>query len=73
MFTSPDPKVASPHKPYEIELPDGSPEYAFTWVRGTGMLWFSQKGLARKYDFTNPAKIEATRFEPGSITDVPEH
>jgi beta-lactamase regulating signal transducer with metallopeptidase domain len=71
-FLSPDPKVASPHEPYEITLPDGIGTYGFVWERGAGVLWVMQKGLVRKHDFTNPAQVKETRFEPGSIADVPE-
>ncbi len=69
---SPDPKVASPHEPYEIELPDGIGTYGIVWERGAGVLWVIQKGLVRKQNFTNPAQVKETRFEPGRIIDVPE-
>lgn len=72
VFFSPDPKVASPHEPYEIELPDGIGTYGIVWERGAGVLWVIQKGLVRKQDFTNPAQVKETRFEPGRIIDVPE-
>jgi BlaR1 peptidase M56/Protein of unknown function (DUF1549)/WD40-like Beta Propeller Repeat len=71
-FLSPDLKVASPHKPYEIALPDGSRTYGIVWERGAGVLWVMQKGLVRKYDFTNPAQVKETRCDPGRIVDVPE-
>jgi hypothetical protein len=46
-FLSPDPKVASPHKPYEITLPDGIGTYGIVWDRGAGELWVMQKDLVR--------------------------
>jgi hypothetical protein len=72
-FLSPDPKVPSPHKPQEIDLPDGLLTWAAVWERGAGELWVMQKGLVRKYDFINPAQVKETRFEPGSIVNVPGH
>ena len=72
-FLPPDPKVASPHKPYEIALPDGLASYGIAWERGAGVLWILQKDLARKYDFTNPAKVKETRIEPGSIINLPAY
>lgn len=72
VFLSPDPKVASPHQPYEIVLPDGLLTWAIAWERGAGVLWVIQKGLVRKYDFTNPAQVTETRSQPGSIVDIPE-
>jgi len=71
-FLSPDPTVASPHKPYEIALPDGIGTYGIVWQPGAGELWVMQKGLVRKYNFADPAKVKETRYEPGSIEDVPE-
>src|SRR5262249_55785553 len=71
-FLSPDPTVASPHKPHEIALPDGIGTYGIVWEHGTGVLWVMQKGVVRKHDFTNPAQVKETRIEPGSIVDVPE-
>jgi beta-lactamase regulating signal transducer with metallopeptidase domain len=71
-FLSPDPKVASPHQPYEIVLPDGIGTYGIVWERGAGVLWVMQKDLVRKYNFTDPSQVKETRVEPGSIADVPE-
>src|SRR5918997_2383838 len=56
-FLSPDPKVASPHKPYEIALPDGIGTYGIAWERGAGVLWLMQEGLVRKFDFADPARM----------------
>ncbi len=72
-FFSPDPSVASPHQPYEIALPDGIGTYGIVWERDAGTLWVMQKGLVRNYDFSNPAQVTETRFEPGSIANVPMH
>ena len=71
-FFSSDPKANPPGKPYEIALPDGLLMYAIAWDRGAGRLWIAQNGLVRSYDFTNPAQVKVTRFEPGSIVNVPE-
>lgn len=70
-FFSSDPDVAA-HNPYEITLPDGLLTWAAVWERGTGELWIIQKGLARKVDFKNPAKVEETRFEDGGIANAPQ-
>lgn len=72
-FLSPDPKVASPHEPFEISLPDGLESYSFVWERGTGNLWLVTKGVVRNYDFTNPSQVQETRFAPGSMVNIPEH
>jgi beta-lactamase regulating signal transducer with metallopeptidase domain len=71
-FLSADPKVASPHKPHEIALPDGIGAYGIVWQPGAGELWVMQKGLVRKYNFTDPARVKETRYEPGTIEDVPK-
>lgn len=71
-FFASKPKTDPPGKPYEIALPDGLLTYAVAWDRSAGALWIAQKGLVRKYDFTNPAQVKETRFGPGSITNVPE-
>ncbi|MHB0957581.1 MAG: M56 family metallopeptidase [Pirellulaceae bacterium] len=72
IFLSPDPKVASPHKPYEIALPDGLLAYAIAWERGAGVLWITQKGLVRKYDFANPAQVKETRLEEPYVEKMPK-
>ena len=72
-FLSPDPKVASPHEPFEISLPDGLESYSFVWERGTGNLWLVTKGVVRNYDFRNPSQVQETRFAPGSMVNIPEH
>ena len=71
-FFSSDPKTNPPGKPYEIALPDGLLTYAIAWDRGAGSLWVAQNGLVRSYDFSHPAQVKETRFEPGSIDHVPE-
>ncbi|HWB03808.1 MAG TPA: M56 family metallopeptidase [Verrucomicrobiales bacterium] len=65
------PAVTTPRPPYEIALPDGMFTYAMAWERGAGVLWITQKGLVRSYDFTNPAQVQETRYEPGSIVNIP--
>lgn len=71
-FLSPDPKVASPHKPYTIELPDGLMTYGIAWERGAGVLWVVQKGLTRKYDFTNADDVKETRYGEGDFDKMPK-
>lgn len=72
-FVSPDPKQESPHKPYEIALPEGIGTFGIAWQRGEGLLWILQKDLVRKYDFTHPAQIKETQVKRGGILDLPEH
>ncbi|MEZ5299704.1 MAG: DUF1549 domain-containing protein [Verrucomicrobiales bacterium] len=46
-FLSPDPKVASPHEPYEIGFYKDDEEgavYALAWERGEGILWVTEIG-----------------------------
>ena len=52
-------------------LPDGYDTWAAAWVRGGTVMWVTQKGLLRKIDFTNPAKVEETRFEADKAADAP--
>ncbi|MFO0978780.1 MAG: M56 family metallopeptidase [Planctomycetaceae bacterium] len=61
LFLSPDPKVASPHKPYEIQLPDGLANYAILWARNSGQLFVVEPGSVRTIDFTNPADVKESR------------
>ncbi len=72
-FLSPDPKVASPHKPHEIALPDGIGTYGIVWDRGSGALWVMQKGMVRKYEFANPSQVQEMKIEPGNILNIPAH
>ncbi|MHB9081088.1 MAG: M56 family metallopeptidase [Pirellulaceae bacterium] len=72
IFLSPDPKVASPHKPYEIALPDGLLTYAIAWERGAGVLWITQKGLVRQFDFANPAQVMEMRLEEPYVEKMPK-
>ena len=72
-FLSPDPKVASPHTPYEIALPDGIGTYGIVWDRGSGALWVMQKGMVRKYEFANPSSVQEMKIEPGDILNIPAH
>ena len=72
LFFGPDPKKESPHKPYQITLPEGARVYGIGWVRGAGELWVIEKDLVRRYDFRDPRAVKEVRFSPGSIGDVPE-
>ena len=60
-------------RPHEIALPDGVGTYAFAWDRGAGSVWLVTKDVVRNYDFSNPAQVQETRFEPGSFVNIPEH
>ena len=73
IFLSPDPKVASSHKPCEIALPNGNGTYAFAWDRDEGVVWLIEDGVVRSYDFTNLSQVQELRMDPGSIMNVPEH
>jgi hypothetical protein len=57
LFLSPDPKVESPHAPYDIRLPDGLANYALLWTRNSGQLFVVEPGSVRTIDFTNPAGV----------------
>jgi hypothetical protein len=48
---------------HKVALPDGYNTWAAGWAKGSTALWVSEKGLLRKFDFTNPAKVEETRYE----------
>lgn len=63
LFLSPDPKVASPHPPYEIRLPDGLANYAILWTRNSGQLFVIEPGSLRTIDFTNPAGVTESRSQ----------
>ena len=70
-FFAPDPKADAPGKPVPLTLPDGYNTWAAAWLRGTTVMWVTQKGLLRKIDFTNPAKVEETRFEADKDAAAP--
>ncbi len=73
MFFSPDPKAEPPYKPHDIKLPDGPLAWAIGWEPGSTVLWSMQQGLVRKYDFTNPARVEKTTLEgQASVDQVPQ-
>ncbi|MBL8814298.1 MAG: DUF1549 domain-containing protein [Planctomycetaceae bacterium] len=76
LFLSPDPKVASPHSPYEIHLPDGQANYAILWARNSGQLFVVEPGSVRTIDFTNPADVKESpskqNLAPEFRTLVPE-
>ena len=70
-FFSPNPKTKPAAEPVVIPLPDGVHTFAIWWDRGSGMLWVTQEGVTRKYDFTNPGDVKETRPEPGSSPEIP--
>lgn len=55
---------------HKVALPDGYQTWAAAWVKGTTVMWVTQKGLLRKFDFTNPAKIVETRYEGDKAADA---
>src|SRR6185436_13051537 len=63
--------LPAPAGPHQLELPDGYNTWAAAWVRGTTVIWVTQKGLLRRIDFTNPAKVEETRFEADKAAAAP--
>lgn len=63
--------LSAPGERYEVKLPDGYDSWAAAWLRGGSVLWVSQKGLLRKVDFTNLAKVQETRFEADQAADAP--
>ena len=56
---------------HDLKLPDGYDTWAAGWGPGTTVLWVTQKGLLRKIDFTDPAKVEETRYEGDKAADAP--
>ncbi len=63
--------LSAPGKRHDITLPDGYDTWAAGWVRGTTVIWITQKGLLRKIDFTNLTKVEETHFEADKVTTAP--
>ncbi len=57
--------------PHDLKLPDGYDTWAAAWVKDTTVLWVSQKGLLRKIDFTEPAKVEETRYAADKADAAP--
>lgn len=58
--------------PHAISLPDGRLTYAIVWDRDANELWVTQKGLTRRYDFSDPYEIKETQFKSGSNSNIPE-
>ena len=56
---------------HEVKLPDGYNTWAAAWAKDTTVLWVTQKGLVRKFDFTNPAKVVETRYEADNAAPLP--
>ena len=57
IFLSPDPKVESPHPPFEIKLPDGNANYAILWTRNSGELLVVEFGGVRTINYSDPTNI----------------
>jgi hypothetical protein len=56
---------------HDLKLPDGYDTWAAGLAPGTTVLWVAQKGLLRKIDFTNPAKIGETSYEADAAATAP--
>ncbi len=63
--------LSAPGERYEVKLPDGYDTWASAWIRGGSELWVSQKGVLRKVDFTNLAKVEESRYDADEIAAAP--
>ena len=57
--------------PTKVPLPDGYDTWAAGWLPKTTILWVSQPGLLRSYDFTYHAASKETRYEGDQITTAP--
>ncbi len=57
--------------PTKVPLPDGYDTWAAAWLPETTVLWVSQKGLLRSYDFTNLPSVKETRYEGDNVADAP--
>jgi beta-lactamase regulating signal transducer with metallopeptidase domain len=72
-FNPADPTKPPPSPPFPLKLPDGYETWAATWVRGTNVLWLTDKGAVRSYDFANPAQVkEAAHGELAKPTEIPK-
>jgi beta-lactamase regulating signal transducer with metallopeptidase domain len=57
--------------PTKVSLPNGYDTWAAGWLPGTTILWVSQVGLLRSYDFTDNAAVKETRYEGDQIATAP--
>jgi hypothetical protein len=71
-FFSPDQTKPAPGEPFDLKPPDGYGTWAAGWIKGETVLWFLQKGSARRIDFTNPAQVKETTFEEAAFDKVPK-
>lgn len=63
--------LSAPRKRHDITLPDSYGTWAAAWVRGTSVMWVTQKGLLRRIDFTNPENLEVARYEADNAATAP--
>jgi hypothetical protein len=70
-FFSSDPKAQQPGKPFSIELADGYRSWAAAWAPDATVMWVTQKGLVRKFDFSRPEKVTETRHQGDDIGNAP--
>ncbi len=54
-----------------VPLPGDYDTWAAGWSPRTRILWVSEKGLLRSYDFTDNAAIKETRYEGEQIATAP--
>ncbi len=57
--------------PTKVSLPNGYDTWAAGWLPDTTILWVSQAGLLRSYDFTDNAAVKETRYEGDQIATAP--
>ncbi|MBL8814459.1 MAG: hypothetical protein JNL58_00405 [Planctomyces sp.] len=54
-----------------VTLPDGYDTWAACWSPNTTLLWVTQQGLLRSYDFADPSMVRETRYEGPQIQTAP--
>ncbi|QEG38177.1 M56 family metallopeptidase [Roseimaritima ulvae] len=57
--------------PTEVPLPEGYNTWAAGWSPESTVLWVSQKGLLRSYDFTDNATVKETRYQGDQTATAP--
>ncbi|MGB7328583.1 MAG: DUF1549 domain-containing protein, partial [Rubripirellula sp.] len=57
--------------PTEVPLPNDYDTWAAGWSPGTSILWVSQTGLLRSYDFTENDAINETRYSDDQVASAP--
>lgn len=65
-FTKPRPE------PHAIALPDGRGTFGIAWDRDAEVLWITHAGMVRSVNFSDPADVKTSRFEPGKVENIPD-